>query len=47
MNTQIAIGIAVVIIGFFVLDHFVFELDAITFVMRKIIAAIRVLAFWR
>lgn len=47
MTNQIAIGLAVVIIGFLILDHFVFHLDAITFVMRKIIALIQKMAFWR
>ena len=47
MTNQIALGLAVVIIGFFVLDHFVFQLDAGTFVMRKLLGAIRFLAIWR
>lgn len=47
MNNQIAIGLAVLIVGFLVLDHFVLHLDAITFIMRKLLEAIRFLAVWR
>jgi hypothetical protein len=47
MTNQIAIGLAILIVGFFLLDHFVFHLDAITVVMRKIIGMINLLAFWR
>lgn len=47
MTNQIAIGLAVVIVGFLLLDHFVFQLDAITFVMRKLLELINWMAFWR
>lgn len=47
MTTQISIGLAIFIIGFFVLDHFVWHLDALTFVMRKILAMINTMAIWR
>jgi hypothetical protein len=47
MTNQIAIGLAIFIVGFLLLDHFVFHLDAITFVLRKIILLIQKIAFWR
>ena len=47
MTNQIAIGLAIFIVGFFVLDHFVWHLDALTFVMRKIVSMTNAMAFWR
>ena len=36
-----------IIIGFFVLDYFVFHLDAMTFILRLLIETIAKMAFWR
>lgn len=47
MTNQIAIGLAIFIVGFFLLDHFVFHMDALTFILRLLIAAIHKIAFWR
>jgi hypothetical protein len=47
MTNTIAIWLAIIIIGFFVLDHFVFHLDAITLVVRLLIDLIAKVAFWR
>ena len=47
MTNQIAIGLAIFIVGFFLLDHFVFHLDAMTVVLRKIVGAVKFMAFWR
>jgi hypothetical protein len=47
MTNQIALGLAIVIVGFFALDHFVLHLDAATVVMRKIVGLINMMAFWR
>jgi hypothetical protein len=47
MTNQIAIWLAIFIVGFFVLDHFVFQMDALTVVMRLILSAIKKIAFWR
>jgi len=47
MTNQIAIGLALFIVGFFLLDHFVFHLDALTVVLRKIVSTINHMAFWR
>ena len=47
MTNQIAMGLAIAIIGFFALDHFVWHLDALTFVMRKILAMTKAMAVWR
>ncbi|MEO9864224.1 MAG: hypothetical protein ABJO29_14215 [Yoonia sp.] len=47
MTNQIAIGLAIFIVGFFLLDHFVFHMDAMTVVLRKIVGAVKFMAFWR
>lgn len=47
MTNGVAIGLVLVIGGFFALDHFVLHLEAGTFLLRKTIAFIQVLAFWR
>ena len=47
MTNQIAIGLAVFILGFLALDYFVLHLDALTFILRKLIELIRFIAFWR
>ena len=47
MTNSIAIGLVLTIVGFFLLDHFVLHLDAATFLLRKLIALIDTLAFWR
>ncbi|MEJ6398692.1 hypothetical protein [Yoonia sp. 208BN28-4] len=47
MTNGIAIFLALLIIGFFALDHYVLHLDALTFLFRRLIAVIDILAFWR
>ncbi len=47
MTNTIAIWLGIFIIGFFVLDHFVFHLDAMTFFLRLLIETIAKIAVWR
>ena len=47
MTNIIAIWLGIFIIGFFVLDHFVFHLDAMTLILRLLIETIAKIAFWR
>mgnify|MGYP000432989227 CR=1 FL=1 len=47
MTNTIAIWLAILIVGFFVLDHFVLHLDAVSFVLRHLITLIGMVAFWR
>lgn len=47
MTNIIAIWLGIFIIGFFVLDYFVFHLDAMTFILRLLIETIAKMAFWR
>lgn len=47
MTNTLAIWLALLIVGFFALDHFVLHLDAATIVLRKIVDLIGILAFWR
>lgn len=47
MTNGIAIGLVIVIAGFFALDHFHLHLDAGVFLLRKMIALIQFMAFWR
>lgn len=47
MTNRIAIGLFILIVGFFVLDHFVLHLDAATFLMRELVDLINAMAFWR
>lgn len=47
MTNIIAIWLGIFIIGFFVLDHFVFHFDAITLILRLLIEMIAKIAVWR
>lgn len=47
MTNRIAVWLALLIIGFFVLDHYVLGLDAGVFLARKFMELIEYLAFWR
>lgn len=47
MNTQISIGLALVIVSLLCLDMFFFNWDGIIFLMRKMADLIEWLAFWR
>jgi len=47
MTNQIAIGLALLIVGFFVLDAYVLHLDAGVFLARKGLDLIEYLAIWR
>jgi hypothetical protein len=47
MTNAVALCLAILIIGFFVLDHFVLHLDAIAIVLRLLIEMIGKVAFWR
>tara|TARA_B110000967_G_scaffold177447_1_gene191562 strand:- start:1175 stop:1318 length:144 start_codon:yes stop_codon:yes gene_type:complete len=47
MTNIIAIWLGIFVLGFFVLDHFVFHLDAMTFILRLLIETIAKIAFWR
>tara|TARA_B110000902_G_scaffold10205_1_gene12408 strand:+ start:7909 stop:8052 length:144 start_codon:yes stop_codon:yes gene_type:complete len=47
MTNIIAIWLGIFIIGFFVLDHFVFHLDTMTLILRLLIETIAKMAFWR
>ncbi|MFQ6553374.1 hypothetical protein AAD018_013635 [Aestuariibius insulae] len=47
MTNSIAIGLLLVIAGFFALDYYVLELDAPIFLGKKAFELIEYLAFWR
>ncbi len=47
MNNQSALGTALLIIGFFALDHFYLEWQAPQFLLVQLIRIIDWLAFWR
>lgn len=47
MTNTIAFCLAILIIGFFVLDHYVLQYDALTVVLRLLIELIGKVAFWR
>lgn len=47
MTNIIAIWLAIIIIGFFLLDHFVLRLDASMFAARFLIDLIVKMAVWR
>lgn len=47
MNTQIAIGLGLIIIGLLFLDMFFFDWDNLIFLMRKMGELIEYIAFWR
>ncbi len=47
MNTQIAIGIGLVIVGLIFLDKVFFDWDNLVFLLRKLSDLIEWLAFWR
>jgi hypothetical protein len=47
MTTRIAIVLMLCIIAFFVLDHYVFQMDAAVFVGTKGIQLLNYVAFWR
>ena len=47
MTNTLAIWLALLIIGFFVLDHFVLHLDAQSIALRGLLDLITKVAFWR
>ncbi|MEN8896298.1 MAG: hypothetical protein ABF248_09450 [Yoonia sp.] len=47
MTNTLAIWLGLLIIGFFVLDHFVLHWDAINVVLRGLLDVIGKVAFWR
>ena len=47
MNTQISIGLALVIVSLLCLDMFFFNWDGTIFLMRKMADLIEWMAFWR
>ena len=47
MNTQIAIGIGLVIVGLLFLDKFFYDWDNLIFLLRKLSDMIEYIAFWR
>jgi len=47
VTNTIALWLACIIIGFFVLDHFILHLDAVTHVMRGVLFLINKAAVWR
>ncbi len=47
MTDRIAVFLALFIVSFFLLDHFVLHLEMGTIVLRGIVDAVRWLAFWR
>jgi hypothetical protein len=47
MTNKTAVFLGLLIVGFFALDHFVLHWDAPVFLMRKLVALIEYLAFWR
>tara|TARA_B110000503_G_scaffold119091_1_gene180608 strand:- start:851 stop:994 length:144 start_codon:yes stop_codon:yes gene_type:complete len=47
MTNIISIWLVVLIIAFFVLDHYVFEMNAFFFLIREFMKLIEYVAFWR
>ena len=47
MTNALSIGLIAAIAAFFAVDYFVLHLDAGVFLLRKLIALIQVVAFWR
>jgi hypothetical protein len=47
MSTKIALSLALLIAGFFVLDHFVLQMNAGVFLGKKLIELVNYLAIWR
>ncbi|WP_377505998.1 hypothetical protein [Octadecabacter sp. R77987] len=47
MTNKIAIWLALLLIAFFVLDHYVFGIGAGLFLLREFAALIEYVAFWR
>lgn len=47
MTNTIALWLGIFIVGFFVLDYFVFQLDAVGVILRGILQLITKMAFWR
>jgi len=47
MTNKIAIALALLILGLFALDHYVFQADIHIFLGRKLGELIEYLAFWR
>ncbi|WP_439155218.1 hypothetical protein [Yoonia sp.] len=47
MTNAIALFLAVLILGFLALDHFVLNWDVPTFAMRRLIDLVDYVAFWR
>jgi len=47
MTTRLSLILALLIVGFFVLDHYVLHLDAGVFLAKKGIELINYIAIWR
>ncbi len=47
MTNTIALWLGIFIVGFFALDYFVFQLDAVGVILRGILQLIAKMAFWR
>ena len=47
MTNRLAVILLALIVGFFVLDHYVLGLDALIFLSRKFMDLIEYLAIWR
>lgn len=47
MTTRLTFILSALIIGFFVLDHYVLHLDALVFLSKKGLVFIEYIAFWR
>lgn len=47
MTTRLALILAALIVGFFVLDHYVLGLNAFVFLGKKMVELINYLAIWR
>lgn len=47
MTTKIALSLALLIVGFFVLDHFVLQMNTGVFLGKRMIGLINQMAVWR
>ena len=47
MTTRLALLLMALIVGFFILDHYVLQLNAFIFLSKKGLELIATLAFWR
>ncbi|WP_375281412.1 hypothetical protein [Pseudooctadecabacter sp.] len=47
MTTRLAFLLMALIVGFFVLDHYVLHLNAFIFISKKGLELISAVAFWR